>query len=1538
MCRYVFLGGEAFSKFAQKAPGAMETSKHDESEVFQDFDSDGSDIGDDADWSFTDGESDSVLQLMGGVDSIKKTHSGGTDVNPLSDATTSLSDISRNEDHNTEKSGNPARISSSDEDLLAELFPETKPMTTEKPIPENEEPCRTKECEVEWALMALEEHEQRGQQSQSTTASTTGEDIDFVKLFDEMYGADTSITLSTSSTPAKPEDHRQIRFDTKQSDHKDLSPGDICITPRNAMKFNEKFSIEGFEMMELVLKKIMEQKGSPSPAPDAITDEPNSLLIDTVISPEPTKLKSKKGSPLEGWATFHPEKMPVRRCELSRSKSKQSSCPSYTKKPRVRIRQYIPAKLRVHCKAYNPEDKELTFRPSINKRSTRFMKGGSEQQKESFTARMQRDIYKRQSRKLQDKREREQHDREEAERVSAVNLIDKGSQRILLKNGMWTEPLEERIGRLAKHRTNVEVSASRSRKRRQRHEKRQREAKAVASRACESLYQRGIEQRKREQERVLEDLHDLEFQRNRPKISSRSLRVMKARIRQELLQLCADSQRTENAEDSDKDREAMDSRFVTFIQFSCALLYFGLVTDLNAPWEGSLSGGENSEITLLWHSWTVFTHSNTGTPGPKLAVKVLERVLFSVILGGRAGEYKVLQSRNVQILLRLYRANYYTRKHTQLKSEPSNDRKQEAGAQPNKKKTSFSGRQRVHYTLHGKPIRNNGAPETDVLTERNQMLQEKLDQMREAKMKLELDSCTFHPRINPGPSEAAAVRSAPQFSPPKPVDTSSATMSTFERLYNDAFQRQNNVLEKYLEAKQHREEFEMRESKVHPSYVNGLSIEERLENLHAALSDTTLPVDFHKKIDAMRNATEMKALDMQMKEQKLLPVHFKRGKDGRTIVQPFQFATEIRAALSADLKKQQTKLLHRPRDHVMKDLRPAAYEKKREISHVPLRRTREGFDPSEHIEAELCLDMSYHWSNNGGFRATTYFADSKCAGTPVLVDATLDTTCTSQTTTYACTLSTQTESYNTVASMTSCELDLSNFLDLRGISGTYLVTDAFNATYCLDGNYYGSTIALANGDCLPDGTRAVFGDDGNATYSRYQNSTCAELNHYVYPVSISVSNLTERACLDLPYRGSYYYREYIRLEASSTGSRKSGSSSSSSTASSNSHAENSNSSPSPTTTMPTTTERSALSTAAIVGIGAGSVVLIVAVLLVLRYCLSKRTKNEASIGGYQSMSKNTENDNTKSSDVGAANTTTRMWEDPVIELSRVPREKIVMGSLISSGAFGNVYRGAFNNEPVAIKMLLEATRQDVDQVNKFLAEVKLMASFKHQSIVKFVGVAWDSLNDLCVLSEYMAGGDLRALLNTYEANGHRIGFDRSKISIAYQISFALTYLHSLSPPIIHRDLKSRNVLLSEDHSEAKLADFGVSRERVDRTMTAGIGTLLWMAPEVMSGERYDDKADIFSLGVVLAELDTHAMPYSNAPSNGSSGSKGQIPTPTFVALIASGQMHVQFSPANTSPTSLAVVQLGLQCVALEPSDRPTAAEVLYRLQCCLKEL
>ncbi|TMW66837.1 hypothetical protein Poli38472_011953 [Pythium oligandrum] len=358
---------------------------------------------------------------------------------------------------------------------------------------------------------------------------------------------------------------------------------------------------------------------------------------------------------------------------------------------------------------------------------------------------------------------------------------------------------------------------------------------------------------------------------------------------------------------------------------------------------------------------------------------------------------------------------------------------------------------------------------------------------------------------------------------------------------------------------------------------------------------------------------------------------------------------------------------------------------------------------------------------------------------------------------------------------------------------------------------------------------------------------------------------------------------------------------------------------------------SSLSTGAIVGIVVGAIVVLGLVIGVFVWKRRSRANDKAIVaeiptpteGGSTNYStlKTTGTNVTQGS---AASNESDSWADPAIIAVRIPLEKITFGELISRGGYGEVFRGTYQDRGVAIKRLLPERRKDLAQIEAFFTEVKLMSTLEHERVVRFVGVAWDSLSDLCVLTELMEGGDLRTVLNRFETVERRShGFDFVKVRIAVHVAHALTYLHSLQPVVLHRDLKSRNILL-DSQLNAKVTDFGVARERIDSTMTAGVGSSLWMAPEVMLGERYNEKADVFSYGVVLSELDTHVTPYTHATEPGT-GRK--LPETAILQMVSLGRLRVEFS-SSAYPE---LVELALACVAVNPADRPTAAEVLHRV-------
>ncbi|CAI5738533.1 unnamed protein product [Hyaloperonospora brassicae] len=286
-----------------------------------------------------------------------------------------------------------------------------------------------------------------------------------------------------------------------------------------------------------------------------------------------------------------------------------------------------------------------------------------------------------------------------------------------------------------------------------------------------------------------------------------------------------------------------------------------------------------------------------------------------------------------------------------------------------------------------------------------------------------------------------------------------------------------------------------------------------------------------------------------------------------------------------------------------------------------------------------------------------------------------------------------------------------------------------------------------------------------------------------------------------------------------------------------------------------------------------------------------------------------------------------VWADPWDATLRdvwIPREQVVLDAFVTRGAYGEVYRGTYKGQTVAVK-----TMSDMD---RSLQEIQMAVQLRHPNIVHCIGVAWNYQRDMCCcVMEFMAGGDLRTLLDHYSHDSvqYALGFDFQKLLIAYQVVRALVYMHSRAATVIHRDLKSKNILLTRD-LDAKVTDFGLSRRcAVVGPMTANVGTSLWMAPEVMLGKPYNETADMFSFGVVLSELSLHALPYA-AHSQVEAGGNSHL---VILRRVATGDLCVDFAEAGPP----AVVQLGRACVSMDVTERPTAVEAMRVLHAALVE-
>ncbi|XP_020597282.1 serine/threonine-protein kinase HT1-like isoform X2 [Phalaenopsis equestris] len=171
--------------------------------------------------------------------------------------------------------------------------------------------------------------------------------------------------------------------------------------------------------------------------------------------------------------------------------------------------------------------------------------------------------------------------------------------------------------------------------------------------------------------------------------------------------------------------------------------------------------------------------------------------------------------------------------------------------------------------------------------------------------------------------------------------------------------------------------------------------------------------------------------------------------------------------------------------------------------------------------------------------------------------------------------------------------------------------------------------------------------------------------------------------------------------------------------------------------------------------------------------------------------------------------------------------QLSMGEPFAQGAFGKLYRGTYNGEDVAIK-LLEKPENDPERAQlmeqQFAQEVMMLANLKHPNVVRFIGACRKQMV-WCIVTEYAKGGSVRQFLMKRQNRSVPL-----KIAVrqALDVARGMAYVHGLG--FIHRDLKSDNLLIFGDKS-IKIADFGVARIEVQTEgMTPETGTYRWMAP------------------------------------------------------------------------------------------------------------
>jgi hypothetical protein len=197
-------------------------------------------------------------------------------------------------------------------------------------------------------------------------------------------------------------------------------------------------------------------------------------------------------------------------------------------------------------------------------------------------------------------------------------------------------------------------------------------------------------------------------------------------------------------------------------------------------------------------------------------------------------------------------------------------------------------------------------------------------------------------------------------------------------------------------------------------------------------------------------------------------------------------------------------------------------------------------------------------------------------------------------------------------------------------------------------------------------------------------------------------------------------------------------------------------------------------------------------------------------------------------------------------------ELTVESEPIGRGGYGTVYRAKWRGTTVAVKRMKQ--ERGGERMSEFLQECQTMMSVRHPNIVLFMGACTVSPN-LAIVLEYCGNGSLWDVLRNHSTP--LPWYLRCKIAL--DIARGVNYLHKFPVPVLHRDLKSLNILL-DDAMNAKLADFGWTRLKAE-AMTNKIGTYQWMAPEVIQGQDYSEKADVYSFGIIMWELATRKPPF-----------------------------------------------------------------------------
>ncbi|XP_078442257.1 putative LRR receptor-like serine/threonine-protein kinase At1g51810 [Wolffia australiana] len=268
---------------------------------------------------------------------------------------------------------------------------------------------------------------------------------------------------------------------------------------------------------------------------------------------------------------------------------------------------------------------------------------------------------------------------------------------------------------------------------------------------------------------------------------------------------------------------------------------------------------------------------------------------------------------------------------------------------------------------------------------------------------------------------------------------------------------------------------------------------------------------------------------------------------------------------------------------------------------------------------------------------------------------------------------------------------------------------------------------------------------------------------------------------------------------------------------------------------------------------------------------------------------------------------------------------------IGRGGFGAVYSGSLDDETkVAVKVVSSSSSQGS---REFEAEVMLLTRIHHRNLVRLLGYC-DEIEHLSLVYEYIDNGNLRDHLSGLISLNNLLNW-KQRVSIALQAAQGLDYLHNgCRPPIVHRDIKSSNILLNSDFV-VKIADLGLSRafcnDNETHITTRIVGTPGYLDPEYYQTYRLNEKSDVYSFGIVLLELVT------GQPTFQKSEHKNHI-VPWVCSRLETGDISSIVDPRLQGDFDINVARnlldVALSCTSTTSRERMSMSDVLMNLKQC----